>query len=108
LLIFSDGTINIIFYLSFSGQWLVNDVKPSPTGEAQEVKVKVRINHNGIVLISSAQMVERKEVQEAAETNGNEGEQNQQTEAPQSPTTEGAPPQAQSPGGEPMDVQEVS
>ena len=48
--------------------------------------MKVRINHNGAVLVSSAQMVEKKEVEvvevkEAA--NGNENE-------PQSP--EGQPP----------------
>lgn len=72
-------------------------MKPSPTGEAQEVKVKVRINSNGIVLISNAQMVEKKEVVE---------EGNAEPEQPQSPT-EAAPGQ-EGTGGEPMDTQDVS
>lgn len=54
-------------------------------------------------------MVERKEVQEAVEMNCNSGgEQSQTAEASQLPATEGAIPQTQSPGAEPMDVQEVS
>ena len=94
---------NIYSIVSFLGEWKVNDVKPSPTGEAQEVKVKVRINQNGILLISSAQMIEKKDVQEEQQ-NGNENEQ------PQSPTDPSALPETgqQTPGGEPMDTTEVS
>lgn len=94
--------------LYFLGDWRVNDVKPSATGDAQEVKVKVRINHNGILLISSAQMVEKKEV-EVDEAQKQEQSQNgMETDQPQSPgdaptaaTTDGQP-------QEPMEVQEVS
>jgi heat shock protein 110kDa len=75
----------------FLGEWKVNDVKPSPSGEAQEVKVKVRIDQNGILLISSAQMVEKKEVQE---------EQNGENE----PSPTGPTPDGQTPAGEPMDT----
>lgn len=81
----------------------MNDVKPAASGESQEVKVKVRINHNGILLISSAQMIEKKEV--AEEQNGaNENEPQSPTEP--SPTQDAAP--GQPPSGDPMDTQEVS
>ena len=93
------------------GSWTIKDVKPAPTGEGQEIKIKVRINQNGIVLISSAAMIERKEVADAE---------------PSSPTTNGEQPvvtgeqpkpeqaEDQQQNGdqnnqkaEPMDVQEV-
>ncbi|XP_017844075.2 heat shock 70 kDa protein 4 isoform X1 [Drosophila busckii] len=48
------------------GIWKIKDVKPTERGESQEVKLKVRINQNGIVLISSATLVDRKEMEEAA------------------------------------------
>lgn len=51
---------------SVIGRWHVKDVKPNAAGESQEVKIKVRINANGLVLISSATMVDKKEL-EAAE-----------------------------------------
>jgi Hsp70 protein len=81
----------------------VNDVKPAPTGDAQEVKVKVRINHNGVLLISSAQMIEKKDVQEDQQNGANETEQPQSPTDP-SPTSDAAPAAA----NEPMDTQEVS
>jgi molecular chaperone DnaK (HSP70) len=62
------------FYISILGEWQVKEVKPSIVGEAQEVKVKVRINHNGIALVASAQMIEKKEAHEA-ESNGEMAEQ---------------------------------
>lgn len=51
------------------GRWHVKDVKPNAAGESQEVKIKVRINANGLLLISSATMVDKKELDaaEAAE-----------------------------------------
>ena len=75
----------------------MKDVKPSASGEGQEVKVKVRINHNGLLLVSSAQMFEKKEPQEG-EQNGNESEVAQ----PQSPTDEANA--SQESAGEPMDT----
>lgn len=78
----------------------MNDVKPALTGEAQEVKVKVRINQNGILLISSAQMIEKKDA--AEEQNGaNEAE-------PQSPTEPSPAQDGQAPTTDPMDTQDVS
>lgn len=44
------------------GKWFIKDVKPNDRGEPQEVKVKVRINNHGIVMISSASLVDKKEV----------------------------------------------
>ena len=63
----------------------MKDVKPSANGEAQEVKVKVRINHNGLLLVASAQMVEKKEVQDAEQNGATEGDA-MQTNAQPSPT----------------------
>ncbi|TDG51311.1 hypothetical protein AWZ03_002398 [Drosophila navojoa] len=51
------------------GTWKIKDVKPTERGESQDVKLKVRINLNGIVLISSAVLVDRKEQEEAAAAN---------------------------------------
>lgn len=63
---FCGNTIFVIdefyYYFLIIGYWRVNDVKPTPTGESQEVKIKVRINNNGLVLVSSATMVEKKEL----------------------------------------------
>lgn len=68
----------------FIGEWQVKDVKPAASGEAQEVKVKVRINHNGLLLVASAQMVEKKEVQEAEQNGANENEPMQTANSPSS------------------------
>lgn len=43
-----------------SGRWSVKDIKPTATGEPQEVRVKVRINDNGLILVTSASIVEKK------------------------------------------------
>jgi heat shock protein 110kDa len=80
---------NFFFLSSFQGQWHVKDVKPNANGDAQEVKLKVRINTNGIILISSANLVEKNGVD---------------IEEPQSPQPEENP---QQPGTEPMEVLEV-
>jgi heat shock protein len=47
----------------FVGRWHIKDVKPNGNGESQEVKIKVRVNNHGVLLISSATMVEKKEVE---------------------------------------------
>lgn len=77
---------------SIIGRWTIKDVKPNDKGEYSEVKVKVRINHHGIVLISSASLVDKKESEEAAQAAAD-----QQANAEQ-PAGEGQQP------GEPMDV----
>ncbi len=56
----------------------MKDVKANAAGESQEVKVKVRIDHNGILFISSASMVDKREVETengATEQNDTSGEQ---------------------------------
>lgn len=78
------------------GRWTIKDVKPNDKGEYSEVKVKVRINHHGIVLISSASLVDKKEPEEPATPQPSE----QQSNAEQPAAGEGQPPNA----GEPMDV----
>ncbi|XP_058053267.1 heat shock 70 kDa protein 4 isoform X4 [Anopheles bellator] len=58
------------------GSYHVKGIKPDAAGESQEVKVKVRINSNGIILISSATMYERKESEEpVSPTPATNGEQ---------------------------------
>lgn len=83
------------------GRWHIKDVKPNEKGEAQEVKVKVRINHNGLVLISSASFVEKKEVENEQNATTEEQQQTQQNATDQQQ-------QQQPQQGEPMEVvQEV-
>lgn len=84
---------------------MINDVKPNTNGEAQEVKMKVRINNNGVILVSSAHMVERKEPVKA-ELNG-EIEAAAAVPATPNPTADAAPDAVGAPG-EPMETQEVS
>lgn len=83
---------------TFVGMFHIKDIKPNANGDPQEVKIKVRINHNGIILISSATMVEKRESEEPvtppATTNGESAQPNS--------------PQGEEPAktGEPMDIQE--
>ena len=91
----------------FLGQWMVNDVKPNANGEAQEVKMKVRINNNGVILVSSAHMVERKEPVEAEQQNG-EIEAAAVPPAATPNTTADSATDAAAVPGEPMETQEVS
>uniref|UniRef100_A0A1Q3FWD8 Putative heat shock 70 kDa protein 4 n=1 Tax=Culex tarsalis TaxID=7177 RepID=A0A1Q3FWD8_CULTA len=83
----------------FIGSFHIKDIKPNANGDPQEVKIKVRINQNGIVLVSSATMVEKRESEEPvtppATANGD------QPPTPNSPQGEEAPK-----AGEPMDIQE--
>ncbi|CAL2037567.1 unnamed protein product [Caenorhabditis brenneri] len=47
------------------GSWKVNGARPGPDGSNQKVKVKVRVNPDGIFTIASATMYEPKIVEEA-------------------------------------------
>jgi heat shock protein len=84
LTIFRREAFNIEIYYSgdvpypddFIGRWHIKDVKPNANGESQEVKIKVRVNNHGILLISSATMVEKKEL-ENENPNNNEGTETQ-------------------------------
>ncbi|CAH2063339.1 unnamed protein product, partial [Iphiclides podalirius] len=46
---------------SFIGQWNIKDVQPTPEGESQKVKLKVRVNIHGIITVASASLVEKKQ-----------------------------------------------
>ncbi|XP_050071854.1 heat shock 70 kDa protein 4 isoform X2 [Anopheles maculipalpis] len=90
---------------SFIGAYHLKGIKPDANGEAQEVKVKVRINHHGIITISSATMYERKESEEpASPTPATNGDEKKSVDA----TQNAASPQGDESGkvGEPMDIQE--
>lgn len=49
----------------------MKNIKPTPTGEAQEVKIKVRINSNGVIQLTSANVVDKKPKEEVPVDNGN-------------------------------------
>lgn len=84
----------------YIGHWAIKGVKPNAENESQEVKIKVRINHNGIVLISSAQMVEKKDTaeQDAEKAASENAQMETQSQDGQTP---GQEPQS----SEPMEVQ---
>lgn len=67
------------------GQWNIKDVQPTPEGESQKVKLKVRVNIHGIITVASASLVEKKQDSSQNDNvdleNVNEGNQNNQ-EAP--------------------------
>ncbi|XP_055691942.1 heat shock 70 kDa protein 4 isoform X2 [Lutzomyia longipalpis] len=71
----------------YIGRWIIRDIKPNALGESQEVKVKIRINQNGIVGITSATLTEKKD-QNDVTPDGNvpentEGQQEQKQQSPQ-------------------------
>lgn len=55
-----------------TGRWHVRNIKPAANGEPQEVKIKVRINNNGVILVTSANLVDKKAIkaEEQAADNG--------------------------------------
>merc|ERR1719283_304554 len=68
------------------GIFEIGDVKPTPDGGSQKVKVKVRINPNGIFGVSSANLVEKHEIEEevpedAMETDEKKDEADKKDEA---------------------------
>uniref|UniRef100_A0A1A9UQI6 Heat shock 70 kDa protein 4 n=1 Tax=Glossina austeni TaxID=7395 RepID=A0A1A9UQI6_GLOAU len=84
------------------GRWTIKDIKPNERGEPSEVKVKVRINHHGIVLISSASLVDKKEVEESSSSSQlNEPQTNS---AEQLNSGQDQPQNQINNAGEPMDV----
>jgi heat shock protein 4 len=48
----------------FIGRFEIGEVKPMPDGGNQKVKVKVRINLNGVFTVSSASLIEKQEIEE--------------------------------------------
>lgn len=49
----------------------MKNIKPTATGEHQEVKIKVRINVNGVIQLTSANIVDKKPKEETQCDNGN-------------------------------------
>lgn len=95
--------MRIIFLGGSIGTWTIKDIKPSPEGKAQKVKVKARINMHGIMSMSSASLFESKESPDAepmdeqpAQPEEN-GEQQQQQQQPSGDTAanngNGGPPE---------------
>lgn len=80
----------IIQFKWTQGHWSVKNIKPTSTGESQEVRIKLRINDNGLILVTSANIVEKKAIKEP--------------ETP--PTAENAVPNPEN--GSNMDTTEVS
>ncbi|KAL5293096.1 HSPA4L family protein [Megaselia abdita] len=76
----SYNTPAIPFPLSVIGKYHIKDVKPNEKGEPQEVRVKVRINQHGIVLISSASLVDKKEDEPMDTVPEQEGQENSTNE----------------------------
>ncbi|XP_044735418.1 heat shock 70 kDa protein 4 isoform X2 [Chrysoperla carnea] len=70
---------NVPYPVPEIGEWIIKDVKPTSEGDSQKVKVKVRINIHGILSISSASLMERKETEEA----DNAEQQNQKQDGQQ-------------------------
>lgn len=67
-------------YGKFAGRWQIKNIKPTSNGEPQEVKIKVRINPNGVILITSANLVDKKaakaEADQQSVDNGNGNDAN--------------------------------
>jgi len=76
---------------SFIGQWTINEIPPTQSGEPAKVRVKVKLDLNMIFSVEYAQMVESYEVQEEVK----------KEEAPKSPATPEAPKTPESPAASP-------
>lgn len=71
------GNIFLCFFKKIiTGRWHVKNIKPTANGEPQEVKIKVRLNANGVILVTSANLVDKKKAEEIAADNGNAGDAN--------------------------------
>ncbi|XP_053599768.1 97 kDa heat shock protein isoform X2 [Plodia interpunctella] len=67
---------------TFIGQWHIRDVQPTSEGESQKVKLKVRVNINGIITVASASLVEKKQESAQNENIEMENSENPTQEAP--------------------------
>lgn len=62
----------------FTGTYTIKNVKPTPEGELSKVKVKVRINLNGILTIVSASLIEKRELTQQEKEEEEKQQQQQQ------------------------------
>ena len=79
----------------FIGRFEIGEVKPLPDGANQKVKVKVRVNLNGVFTVSSASLVEKHEVEEEVPMEVDETKADGADKAAETPAAngEGATPQ---------------
>lgn len=65
-----------------TGRWYVKNIKPAANGEPQEVKIKVRINNNGVILVTGANLVDKKAIKadEQAADNGSADNGNKESQ----------------------------
>ena len=60
----------ITYLLKRLGVFRVDNVKPNPSGESSKIKIKLRINGNGLFSVSSASLVEKVVAVEETKTEG--------------------------------------
>lgn len=56
----------------------MKNIKPTANGDSQEVKIKVRINANGVILLTSANLVDKKAIKAEENVTDNGAAENQQ------------------------------
>merc|ERR1719411_2433945 len=71
----------------------IGDVRPTEDGASQKVKVKVRVNPNGIFGVSSASLLEKHEIEEEVPEEMETDEKKEEGEAKTEETKEAAPAQ---------------
>ncbi|XP_015116865.1 97 kDa heat shock protein isoform X2 [Diachasma alloeum] len=78
------------------GVWHIKNIKPTPEGEPSKVKIKVRLNLNGIFTVTSAVLVEKRELtqQELEEEEKQQQQQQQQQQANNTEAEQDKPDQA--------------
>merc|ERR1719327_1821753 len=75
------------------GLFEIGDVRPTEDGASQKVKVKVRVNPNGIFGVSSASLLEKHEIEEEVPEEMETDEKKEEGEAKTEETKEAAPAQ---------------
>jgi len=88
------------------GEFEIGDVRPTAEGGNQKVKVKVRINPNGIFGVSSANLVEKHEVEEEVPVEMEVDEKKVEEEKMDEKEKEGEKPAAEK-EGEKMETEEI-
>merc|ERR1719216_800498 len=73
----------------YIGNFEIGEVYPMPDGSNQKVKVKVRINLNGIFGVNSANFVEKQEIEEEVPMEVDEPKEDKKENKEESPTSTG-------------------
>ena len=90
------------------GVFEIGDVRPTEDGGSQKVKVKVRINPNGIFAVSSANLVEKHEIEEEVPEEMETDEKKEEGEKKEEENKEAKPEgEGEKPAGEKMDTSEA-